>query len=336
MSRKPTLTDVARAAGVSIATVDRVVNRRGGVSAAREALVLGVARRLGLGRTIRLKPTRTLRVAVLIQPPENPFHAALRDGISEAARLWREANVHFAVDHIDQRAPARIAAQIDARAQAMDALIVSVPDETAIARALERARARIPVVALATDVGEAARTVYVGTDEHRSGRIGGDLVGRLLGPAGGELVAIVGLAGLAGQRRRIEGLREILAERHPAVRLAAVLECGEVAERAGALVHARLRDGTPPDALYLASTGAGPVVEALCSFGRVKRTVTVVHELTPDRRALLQQRAIDAVIDQRPEAEARLAAEAALALLGRLDVPTTTGTDIAIHMAENA
>ncbi len=336
MASKPTLIDLARAAGISIATVDRVVNRRGGVSAEREARVLDVARRIGLDRAIRISPTRTLRVAVLIQPPRNPFHAALRNGIAEAARSRREANVQFAVEHIDQGAPQRIADQVTAASRSADALIVSVPDDAVVAEALSGARDRVPVVALATDVGEAARTVYVGTDEYRSGRAAGDLFGRLMGPGGGDVVAVVGLSGLAGQRKRVDGVRAVLAERYPEVRLAAVLECGEIAERAGDLVHARLKAGDPLDALYLASTGAGAVVDALRAAGRLETTVVVAHELTPDRRALLRARAIDAVIDQRPELGARLAAEAALSLLGRLEAPVPHATEIAIHMAENA
>ena len=48
MARKTTLTDIAAAAGVSLATVDRVINGRGGVSAAREERILHAARTLAM------------------------------------------------------------------------------------------------------------------------------------------------------------------------------------------------------------------------------------------------------------------------------------------------
>ena len=48
MSRKPIIADVARLAEVSPATVDRVLNNRGGVKPEKEARVLSAARRLKL------------------------------------------------------------------------------------------------------------------------------------------------------------------------------------------------------------------------------------------------------------------------------------------------
>ncbi len=50
MSRKPIIADVARLGGVSPATVDRVLNNRGGVKPDKEARVLSA------GRTERVDP----------------------------------------------------------------------------------------------------------------------------------------------------------------------------------------------------------------------------------------------------------------------------------------
>jgi LacI family transcriptional regulator len=89
--------------------------------------------------------------------------------------------------------------------------------------------------------------------------------------------------------------------------------------------------------IYHASTGSVPVVQALRQLDRADTTVFITHELTDNRRALLRERAIDAVIDQNPAFEARVAVETMARLLGRLEgEPVTTVTDIRIYMAENA
>ncbi|MDH7809961.1 MULTISPECIES: LacI family DNA-binding transcriptional regulator [unclassified Rhizobium] len=112
VARKVSITDVAKAAGVSTATVDRVLNNRGGVCADKEDLVLATARALGIDRALDRTPSRALRVAVLMQPPVNPFHAALREGIDLAGRMYTALNVQFFVRHIDPRKPEAIAAAV--------------------------------------------------------------------------------------------------------------------------------------------------------------------------------------------------------------------------------
>jgi len=79
------------------------------------------------------------------------------------------------------------------------------------------------------------------------------------------------------------------------------------------------------------------VVEAIRALGREGAVKLITHELTEDRRALLGARAIDAIIDQNPEFEARAAVETIARLFGRLDgAPKNTLIPVQIYMPENA
>ena len=78
--RKSSIKDVAAAAGVSIATVDRVLNGRGGVSPDRVKRVIEWARKLRLDRALDDLPIRWLRIAILMQSPTNPFYESLKQG----------------------------------------------------------------------------------------------------------------------------------------------------------------------------------------------------------------------------------------------------------------
>jgi LacI family transcriptional regulator len=334
--RKATMSDVAREAGVSLSTVDRVLNGRGSVAPDKAGRILAAARRLKLDRSLAQRPSRILRIAVLIQPPSNPFHAAMRQGIDLAARLHGDLNLQFLVHHVDPNDTARIAALIRAQAARCDGMIVTSPDDPLIAAALREASGRIPVVTLADDIAGSGRAAYVGPDDRRAGRIAGDLMGRLLGPDGGHVAMILGLAGLRGHREREVGFRSVLAEFHPETRLTAVFESREDPERAGLIVQRALRDDPQLRGIYLCTTGSRAVVGSLRRLGR-SDTVLIVHELTDNRRALLRERAIDAVIDQNPALEAQLAVETMARLLGRLEGdPVTVFTDIRIYMPENA
>ena len=147
---------------------------------------------------------------------------------------------------------------------------------------------------------------------------------------------ITGLLTLVGQREREEGFRAVLRDHYPACRLSRVRESREDGERAGQLALAALREAPDLRGIYHASAGAGAVVAALRTCDRTD-VVVITHELTADRRALLKARAIDAVVDQDPDAEVRVVVATMARLLGRLDgEPVSTVTPIAIFTAENA
>ncbi|RYC29106.1 LacI family transcriptional regulator [Lichenibacterium minor] len=335
MSRKPTMDDVAALAGVSIATVDRVLNRRGGVKPDREARVLAAARGLKIDRQLGRSYAHRLRVAVLIQTAANPFHAALGSAVAAANREFLSLNIQFLVHHLDPNRPDRIPGLIDRLARAHDGLIVASPSSPEIAASLRLAAATIPVATLATDVPGSGRHAYVGADDVQGGRVAGDLIGRFLGSAGGDVLMIAGLLSMAGHRDRENGFRAVLREHFPACRVVAVEESRETAEGAGDVAAAALR--THPDlrAIYLTSAGADRVVEALSAAG-APSMVFVTHELTEDRRVLLRSRKIDAIINQDTAIEVRSVTHIMAQLLGRADgAVETVLAPVRIFTAEN-
>ena len=303
MSRKPIIADVALLAGVSTATVDRVLNDRGGVAPEKEARVLSAARRLKLDRNLNRRYGRVLRIAVLIQSAANPFHEALRAGFVAASRAYADLNMQFLIQHILPGDAGGIAARVRGAIVRHDGLIITSPDDARISAAVRQAAKRIPIVALATDLPDSGRWAYVGPDDRAGGRVAGDLMGRFLGEKGGEIAMIAGLLSVVGQKAREIGFREVLAERHPTCRLISILQSGEIAERAGLLTLQALKENPAICGIYHATSGASEVVEALASARRDRAVVLISHELTAERRALLKTRAIDAVIDQNPSSK---------------------------------
>ncbi|MFZ0215850.1 MAG: LacI family DNA-binding transcriptional regulator [Candidatus Dormiibacterota bacterium] len=84
----PTVRDVALAAGVSVATVSRVLNANAGVDPGRRQRVLDVIaelgyRRDGVARNLRRRSTRV--IGVVITDIENPFFTRLIRGVQDQA-----------------------------------------------------------------------------------------------------------------------------------------------------------------------------------------------------------------------------------------------------------
>ena len=86
MNRRPTITDVALAAGVSVATVSKAINGRDGVSAATLAHVFGVVAELGYESSLvatSMRRGQTNVIGVLVAEFE-PFALQLLRGVSAA------------------------------------------------------------------------------------------------------------------------------------------------------------------------------------------------------------------------------------------------------------
>ncbi len=162
-------------------------------------------------------------------------------------------------------------------------------------------------------------------------------MGRLLHPEGGDILIIAGLLGMIGQEEREMGFRSVLRERYARCRVLDVLESFEQRDRVSDLVCAALSKNPRIRGIYNASTGASPVIQALRAQGREHDVVFITHELTEDRRQMVRSGLIDAIIDQNPPQEVRLAVECVARLLGRLDGKARTQiTPTCVHMIENA
>ena len=88
-SRRPTIYDVARLAGVSTATVSRALNDTGQVAASKRFAIEAAVERLGyrpntIARSLVTRSTQT--IALLLPDITNPFYAELVTGIQQLTR----------------------------------------------------------------------------------------------------------------------------------------------------------------------------------------------------------------------------------------------------------
>lgn len=336
MQKKTIIADIAAAAGVSTATVDRVLNRRGGVSPEKEGRVLEWSRKLQVDRDLERRPTRILRIGVVMQSPANPFYEVLRQAFARANSLYFGASLQTALYYFDVKTPHETAEMLRKIASSRDAMIVILPDHQLITTTVQAISTQLPVVTMVSDLPQSGRMAYVGLDNRAAGRTAGELMGRFVGHAGGDIVVVSGLQSFIGQGEREMGFRAVLAERHPQCRLLTVLETREQPEKAGELVAAILKQTPEVAGVYNLSAGDSSIVGALRHFGRAGKTVLITHELTPERKALLQEGVIDAIIDQNPELEAMTAVQLVARHFGRCaDEALPTMTPARIYIREN-
>lgn len=321
---RPTVIDLAREAGVSLATVDRVLNARPGVTARKVAAVQDAVARLGWVRDVaaaNLARGRDTRVAVVLPSGGGQFVETLAGAFAEAARLAAAARTRVELLRVPPEDPHALAATL----AAIDGEVAGVAllaAETPLARdAVGALHARgIPVVTVASDLPGTERARFVGIDGFDAGRTAGVLMGRFLGDRPSQVAVLAPSMLLRDSVERRRGFDAVLLDRFPGVEALPTLEAHGQAD-APARLLAEVRSHAPNlRGVYLMGSGLRALDAALPGLGLPERPVVIAHELTPHARAALLAGRLDAVVAQNPGHLARSALRLVRALADGLPV----------------
>src|SRR5262249_26746405 len=334
--RKTTIQDVAAAAQVSVATVDRVLNGRGGVRQERARRVLEWARKLKIDRALDDLPMRWLRIAILIQNPSNPYHGALKTAFQHAQRTYEAQRVMCLLHYFDSLEPAAVAPASHRASEKADRLVILSYDHPRITAALKAVSKRIPIVTVASDLPASGRIAYVGSDNRAAGRVAGELMGRFLGPQGGQILVVSGMHDFIGHEERESGFRGVLRRRFPACEVAAAVESQEQQDRTEKLTRDAVKRYPNLRGIYNISVGSRGIASALKALGKGGEVVLISHEMTDVHRERRTDGLRDAVPDQTPQLEARRAVQPLLHYNRRVpDSEVPLETPVSIYLREN-
>ena len=334
--RKTSMGDVAKAAGVSYATVERVLNGRGGVAREKESRVLEWARKLKIDRSLDEVSARWLRIAILMQKPTSPYYGSLKQGFELAQKSFEAYRVMCQLTFFDDLEPQTIAATLNRTSQKADGVIIVAHEHPVVVDAVSKVVLKIPVVTLASDLPGTGRLAYVGIDNRSAGRIAGELMGRFLGADGGQVLVIAGLRNFLGHEERDGAFRSVLRRRFPACEVVATVESRENAESTERLTRDAFKKYSGLRGIYNISVGDEGIAHALRALGRVQSTILIGHELTEISRSLLIEGVMDAVLDQSPFVEAVRSVEVILRHYNR-GAPSglPLQTPLSIYLQEN-
>lgn len=313
-----TLSDVAREAGVSLATVDRVINRRPGVSSRSVHAVEQSLEKLGYRPdpiAAKLARRSVQRFCFVLPSGNNTFMRLLADQV-EAARSWLENQRAFAdVIWTDVFDPAALTQTLDGVDGSYEGVAVVALDHPMVRQAIDDLDARgIEVVTLVSDVPGSRRAHFVGIDNSAAGRTAATLLGRFAGGRRGPVAILAGSLSLRDHAERIYGFQQVLAADYPHLAILPVREGRDEGERCRAVVESLLDECPDLVGIYNAGAGNRGIAEALEGAGRARDIIFVGHELTPHSKRFLMRGTMDAVINQDPGHEARSAARVLMAL----------------------
>ncbi|MCF1707960.1 LacI family DNA-binding transcriptional regulator [Tabrizicola sp. J26] len=302
MPRRPGMSELAQAAGVSVATIDRLLNGRQAVAAATRAHVIDVAHRIGHPAAARLGAAGTaqlpeIRFGVVLHKQGQDFYKAFAQELHRAVAEVYWARPHLVLEFSASQAPSEMAALLRSMEGRCDVLAATAVNHPEVTAAVEDLNARgLRVFSLLSEFAPSVRAGYLGLDNLKVGRTAGWLMA-LTARQPGKVALFVGGHRWHGHELRESGFRSFLRECAPHLDVTDTmvnLETRQLTYEATLALAARHQDLR---GVYVAGGGMEGAIAALRELRAAGRIALIVSALTPESRAGLAEGLVDMVID---------------------------------------
>jgi LacI family transcriptional regulator len=336
MTHPHLLKAVALQAGVSLATVDRVVHQRPGVRTHTVRRVRQAMAELERQSAQVGLQGRKFIVDLVMQAPER-FNHVVRDALERELPLLHPA-IFRARYHMSESLPLAelltVLAKIEARGS--HGVLLKAPHDPRVVEAVARlTRKGIPVITLVTDLPDSERLAYVGMDNRAAGQTAAYLLGQWLGQRLGPKRHCSVLVSLSSTRFRGEEEREAsftdaLRQYFPQLKQVDASEGLGLHEATAAVVRARLQEHPNIHAVYSIGGANAAILEAFSQANRACYCF-IGHDLDEDNLPLLQSGKLHAVLHHDVQHDMRMACLQVMRAHGvgpARELPTLSGVQV--------
>jgi LacI family transcriptional regulator len=341
MGKRATITDLAREAGVSVATVDRVLNRRLPVREDTALRVIAAAEVIGYHATGLLKQRMTevkpCTMGFLLQKRQDDFYKALANELLNATKTATSIRGKAFIEFMDELVPSFIAAKIREIGSRVDVLAVVAVDHPLVSEAVEEIVAKgKPVFTLLSDLTTPARAGYIGVDSRKAGRTAAWTISRLARKPG-KIGILLGSHRYLSQETAEISFRSYMRENAPQFQLLEPLVNLDDPRIAYEAVEDMISSNADLVGIYMSGGGMEGLIRALRDENAGGRIIAVCNELIPVTRAALIDGTIDMVLATpvAPLAARAVAAMAQAANTGRHEGGALIQLQAEIFVSEN-
>lgn len=290
--KRPTIPDLARAASVSVSTVNRVLYQPDSVRRSTLTRVLAAAEQIGfygLGTIEQAAkvPQATHRLGVLLQRKERTFYRILGEAIAEAAKAFPGAHIELTVEFLEDLTPEKVAPHIISLGERCEALAIVAPQHPLVADAIDTVLERgVPVVSLIGPLSAKGSISFVGLDNWKVGRTAAWAFDRMV-RVPGKIGILVGSHRLRNQEMNESGFRSYFREHNTGFTLLEPLPTYESAVVAREHVEKLLTDHPDMCGMFISGGGVTGAIAALRATPKREDFVVVGYEVFDDTRAAL-------------------------------------------------
>ena len=290
--KRPTIPDLAQAAGVSVSTVNRVINQADSVRGPTRERVLQAAQDIGfyglgsIEHAVR-KARDTHRLGILLQQRGRTFYENLGRALAAEAQRHDDGQVELTLEFLDDLSPDHVAARLVKLGQTCEAIALVAAQHPMVADAIDTVMARgVPVAGLIAPLSASGNVSFVGLDNWKVGRTAAWAFAKAVHEPG-KIGSLLGNHRYRNQELNESGFRSYFREHNAEFQLLEPLATYESAAIARELTETLFR--THPDlcGLFISGGGVTGALAALADMPRREDFVAVGYELFDATRTAL-------------------------------------------------
>ena len=292
MARRPTIQDVADAAQVSVATVDRVLSGRLKVRPETARKVSEAAHRVGY-HAVNLIEQRLradlpeLRIGFVLQKMYQPFYQSVASEIDTAVQQSAGIRGTSIIKYASSQHPEEIAELMLSMQGRVDVVAANAVNHARVTDAVLRLRdSGVETCALFNDFAQGERLSYIGLNNLKAGRIAAWMLGTAT-QSTGKVAIFVGGQRWHGHELRETGFRSYMREARPDLTVLDTLINQETRQLTYDSTRALLKQYSDLKGLYVAGGGMEGAIKALREMRDPGKISLIVSELTAESRSAL-------------------------------------------------
>jgi LacI family transcriptional regulator len=289
---RPTIRALAEAAGVSVATVNRVISDASNVRQPTRERVLRAAQDIGFygigsiehavrgGRDVH-------RLGILLQQGNRTFYRNLGEALHQAASERAEDAVDLTLEYLDDLSTDNVAARLTAMAETCESVALVAAEHPIVSNAIDAVlRKGVPVTGLIAQLSAQGSVSFVGLDYWKVGRTAAWAFDKM-SRAPGKIGILVGNHRYRNQELNESGFRSYFREHNSQFTLLEPLSTYETAAVAGELTERLFAEHPDLCGLFISGGGITGAVAAMRGLKRRDDFVAIGYELFDTTRAAL-------------------------------------------------
>ncbi|MDA8586280.1 LacI family DNA-binding transcriptional regulator [Rhodobacteraceae bacterium] len=301
MAMRPTIPDLAKAAGVSVSTVNRIVNNSANVRQPTRERILHAAEKIGfygLG-TIEhsfLNGRDTHKLGVLLQQGRRSFSQTVSDALHNAANTVSDCTIKLTVEYIDDLTEDTIASRLIDLGQRCDSVALIAAEHPILSDAIDLVlKSGVPVTALISPLSAKGNVSFVGLDNWKVGRTAAWTFDKIVKKPG-KIGILLGNHRYRCQELNEGGFRTYFREFNPNFTLLEPLSTYESSAVAREQIETLFSNHPDMCGLFVSGGGVTGAIAALRDHPRGDDFVAVGYELFDATRTALIDGTLNLVI----------------------------------------